>query len=129
LVYAPTGGGFYRSMDGGKSWDLSYPRCYSRAVWVDAKDSGHLILGPADGVDRNGRIEESQDGGRTWQLAGQNLDTPWASHMVERFEQVGGDLFAVLSNGELFVAPLSSLNWQRVLPEVQEVNAVTSMKL
>lgn len=129
LVYAPTGGGFYRSMDGGKTWDLRYSRCYSRAVWVDAEDSEHMILGPADGVDRNGRIEESHDGGHTWQPASQNLDTPWHNHMVERFERVGEDLFAVLSNGELLVAPLSTLSWQGVLPDILGVNAVTSMNL
>ena len=33
LVYAPTGGGFYRSKDGGKTWTLFYD-CYCRAVWV-----------------------------------------------------------------------------------------------
>jgi hypothetical protein len=28
LVYAPTGGGFYRSNDGGKTWKLLYD-CYA----------------------------------------------------------------------------------------------------
>jgi hypothetical protein len=53
---------------------------------------------------------------------------PWRRHMVERFEQVGEDLFAVLSNGELLVAPLASLQWQRVLTDLEDVHAVTSMK-
>ena len=48
--------------------------------------------------------------------------------MVERFEQVGEELFAVLSNGELLVAPLASLQWKRVLTELEDVRAVTSMK-
>lgn len=129
LVYAPTGGGFYRSTDGGKTWELRYSRCYSRAVWVDTEQSEHMLLGPADGVDRNGRIEESHDGGKTWQHASQNLNTPWHNHMVERFEQVGEELFAVLSNGGLLVAALATLGWQRVLPDILGVNAVTSMKL
>src|SRR5512143_1874268 len=33
LVFAPTGGGFYHSADGGKTWELLYD-CYCRAVWA-----------------------------------------------------------------------------------------------
>ena len=55
LVFAPTGGGFYRSEDGGATWELLYD-CYCRAVWVDPKQPKHMVLSPADGVDRDGRI-------------------------------------------------------------------------
>ena len=126
LVYAPTGGGFYRSKDGGKTWKFFYD-CYCRAVWVDPKDAEHLILGPADGVDRNGRIEETRDGGETWSLASNGLQVPWRRGMVERFFQADDELFAVLSNGQLLGASLSALAWQRILPNVDEVNAITRM--
>jgi hypothetical protein len=79
-------------------------------------------------VDSHGRIEESHDGGQTWQVTSDGLHVPWRRHMVERFEQVGDELFAVLSNGELLVAPLASLQWKRVLRELDDVHAVTSMK-
>ena len=49
LITAATGGGLYRSTDGGKSWKNIY-RCYIRAVWVDPADPQHIIAGPADGV-------------------------------------------------------------------------------
>ena len=127
LVYAPTGGGFYRSKDGGKTWKLFYD-CYCRAVWVDQQNPDHMILGPADGVDRNGRIEESRDGGRTWTLASDGLQTPWRRGMVERFFQAGEELFAVLSNGQLLSASLSTLEWMRILPGIVDVNAITFMK-
>jgi photosystem II stability/assembly factor-like uncharacterized protein len=126
LVYAPTGGGFYRSSDGGKTWACVYD-CYCRAVWVDPADPDHLILGPADYVDANGRIEETHDGGQTWQPASTGLKVPWRRHMVERFTQVGDELLAVLSNGHLLAAPLAALEWRRILPEVKDVAAVTSM--
>ncbi len=126
LVYAPTGGGFYRSLDGGNTWELRY-RCYCRAVWVDPNDPDHLILGPADGVDYNGRIEASLDGGRTWQPASTGLSLPWGQHMVERFAQVGKTLLAVLSNGQLLAASVESLEWEHILRQAGQVNAVTSM--
>jgi photosystem II stability/assembly factor-like uncharacterized protein len=122
-VFAPTGGGFYRSTDGGKTWEFLYD-CYCRAVWVDPLDAEHMILGPADGVDRNGRIEESRDGGKTWSNPFGNLGAPWRRHMVERFRQVGDQIFAVLSNGELLASPLQNTAWSRILPELSDVNAV-----
>ena len=126
LVYAPTGGGFYRSHDGGKTWKLFYD-CYCRAVWVDRHEPDHMILGPADYVDQNGRIEESRDGGQTWSPASSGLKVPWRRGMVERFFQMEDELFAVLSNGQLISASISNLEWNRILPDVSNVNAITTM--
>jgi hypothetical protein len=47
--------------------------------------------------------------------------------MVERFVQVGDELFAVLSNGELVVGSLGIWRWERVLAEVSGVNAVSEV--
>jgi photosystem II stability/assembly factor-like uncharacterized protein len=124
LIYAPTGGGFYRSYDRGKTWKLLY-HCYCRAVWVDPLDPDHLILSPADGVDRNGRIETSRDGGKSWSMASNGLNVPWRRGMVERFVQANNELIAVLSNGQLLSAPLSTLAWHHILTGISNVNAVT----
>jgi hypothetical protein len=86
-----------------------------------------MILGPADGVDRNGRIEESRDGGESWSPASNGLQVPWRRGMVERFYQLGDELFAVLSNGQLLNTSLSTLEWKRVLPNITGVNAITTM--
>lgn len=126
LVYAPTGGGFYRSIDGGESWVLHYS-CYCRAVWVDPINPDHMILGPADSVDRGGRIERSRDGGKTWMDESNDMDTPWTRHMVERFYQDGEKIFAVLSNGELICADLGDLRWKEVLSNMGRINAVISL--
>jgi photosystem II stability/assembly factor-like uncharacterized protein len=123
LVLAPTGGGFYRSTDGGRTWRSLYD-CYCRAAWLDPVNAARVILGPADGVDTNGRIEETRDGGRTWQLASKGLRVPWRHHMVERFIQAGDELLAVLSNGDLLAAPLATLEWQPILSQVKNVAAV-----
>jgi photosystem II stability/assembly factor-like uncharacterized protein len=127
LVYAPTGGGFFRSQDGGASWELLYGGAYTRAVWVDPTDSQHMILGPADGVDRNGRIEESLDGGQTWRSANIGLETPWPNHMVERFSHAGQELLGVLSNGEILAAPLDDFQWRRILENITNANALTNL--
>ncbi|MBI5033847.1 MAG: hypothetical protein HZB51_25290 [Chloroflexi bacterium] len=126
LVFAPTGGGFYRSTDGGKTWELQYD-CYCRAVWLDPNDAKHLILGPADHVDSNGRIEETHDGGKSWLEASQGLTMPWRKHMVERFVQVSDGLIAVLSNGTLITASLKTLEWNVMLANVKDINMVTAM--
>jgi hypothetical protein len=86
-----------------------------------------MILGPADHVDSNGRIEESHDGGKSWSLASQGLKVPWRRGMVERFFQADEELFAVLSNGQLLSTSLSKLEWQAILSNIKDVNAVTAM--
>jgi photosystem II stability/assembly factor-like uncharacterized protein len=127
LVFAATGGGLYRSKDGGETWQQLY-RCYCRAVWPDPAEAGHLIFSPADSMDRNGRIEKTYDGGETWELATQGLDVPWPRHMVERFMQMDQELLAVLSNGDLLAAPLMTLSWRYVLPDAGKVRTVADIQ-
>ena len=124
-VFAATGGGLYYSTDGGSSWTRIRSR-YCRAVWVDPVRPAHLIAGPADSVDVNGRIEESINGGQTWEPLRAGIESPWPTHMVERFLQVDNDLLAVLSNGELLSTSLDTLAWRTILAPVIGVKAVTA---
>ncbi|MEO6060878.1 MAG: sialidase family protein [Thermoflexales bacterium] len=125
LLSAATGGGFYRSRDGGASWTLLYP-CYCRALWLDPNDPQHILLGPADQVGAVGRIEITRDGGKTWQPASGRLPVPWPRTMPERISQAGDELFAVLADGRLVSAPLATLDWAFVLGESRGVNAIAA---
>lgn len=127
MIYAPTGGGFYLSEDEGQSWHLRYDDCYCRAVWVDPDDPAHLVLGPASGVSRNGRIEETMDSGLSWQTIHDGTDAPWPNHMVERFNQIGNELFAVLSNGELLTAEIGRWQWRPIFNSTSHIRDISSM--
>lgn len=120
LVFAPTGGGFYVSDDGGKSWVLKY-EAYCRTVWVDPAVETHMVLGPADGVGRGGRIEHSADGGETWHLLMDNIEEKWPDTMVERFFGTDDELFAVLSNGKILISRKGDFSWQCLLPAISNV--------
>jgi hypothetical protein len=48
--------------------------------------------------------------------------------MVERFVQLDTDLFAVLSNGELWRKRLDGPSWHRVLSEIQQIKAIAAVK-
>ncbi len=122
LVLAPTGGGLFRSDDGGASWANIY-RCYCRAVWWDSANADHIIFGPAWGVDREGRIAESHDGGASWR---EWPEPPWPRHMVERLQPAGDALFAVLSDGSWLLKRPAGDGWQTG-PAAGRVNALTGM--
>jgi photosystem II stability/assembly factor-like uncharacterized protein len=126
FVVACTHLGLYRSENGGVGWENLY-QCYCRAGWVDPADSNHIIFGPADTVDEGGRIEETRDGGRTWQLRMTGLPDKWPHQMVERFTPVNDELIATLASGELFSAPITTLEWQPLLPHIDDANAVAVM--
>jgi photosystem II stability/assembly factor-like uncharacterized protein len=116
-VFATTGGGLYGSEDGGATWELLYS-CYCRAAWVDPMDPKHIVLGPADGVSRNGRIEESRDGGHSWARTPQPLDTSWPHDMVEHFVTLNDSLLAIRTDGRLFCRIDETAAWESVLPEI-----------
>jgi photosystem II stability/assembly factor-like uncharacterized protein len=125
-VFAPTGGGLYHSANGGRIWERLH-EAYCRAVWVDPLRPAHLLLGIADGPDRNGRIVESWNGGTSWRPLGEGVPVPMRNHMVERLTPLGEEILALLSNGELLVAALDGLSWRTLLASSFEARDVVAV--
>jgi hypothetical protein len=100
-VLAATAGGLYVSTDGGDRWERRTPVCYTRDLWVDPADPDHIVLGVATRVgDKQGRIERTRDGGRTWGRD-PGAEGPWPAAMVERFAPTADTLVAVRSDGRV----------------------------
>jgi photosystem II stability/assembly factor-like uncharacterized protein len=123
LVFAATHEGLYRSTDGAQTWTRIHAG-YTRAFWLDPDDPGHVIAGPAAGVDRGGTVRETRDGGLTWQDAATGLGMPWPADMVERLVAVGDEILAVRADGAVFAAQKSDMVWRRVLGSLAGVTAV-----
>lgn len=123
LVFAATAEGLYRSRDGGATWTVVYAGAYCRAIWVDPDDPAHLVLGPADAVEHNGRIEATQDDGTTWTTASAGLAVPWRDALIERFVPIGDELLAITSQGVVYAAPRATLDWRQILTEAGRVHA------
>lgn len=104
-----------------KGWQVARQALAGKTVTAVIAREGFVIAGTTDGLFRSG------NGGENWQEAVTGLDTPWPNHMVERFTQVGEEVFAVLSNGEVFATRSDIIAWKPVLPELEGVNAVTTM--
>jgi photosystem II stability/assembly factor-like uncharacterized protein len=126
-LLAATMAGLYRSVDGGRKWLHLYADCYIRALWIDPADERHMVIGPADDVEINGQIEETRDAGWSWQASSIGLPTPWRRAVVEHLTPIGEELFAVISNGQLFAAPMATLEWRCVLAGLPQVTAVAAL--
>jgi photosystem II stability/assembly factor-like uncharacterized protein len=125
-VIAPTGGGLYYSYSGGRGWTRIHGS-YCRAVWVDPQRPAHMVLGPANAPDRNGRVAVTIDGGDAWQEIMNGLPPSMPDYMVEQFVPMGDKLLAVLSNGELLIAPFDGFAWRRLLAPVYRARAVVAV--
>jgi len=77
-----------------------------------------MILGPGGGPSgRDGRIEETYDGGQTWHT----LTERWMDKMVGKFIQFGNTLFAVMSNYTVLSTNLDTLEWRPVLTDISGI--------
>lgn len=128
-IFAATGGGVFRSFDGGHRWEQVLAD-YTRAVATQPGHPAVIFAGPAARVGHEGRVERSRDEGSTWQPWTHGLPVPLAG-MVDQFasrpgtlDTLGG-LFAVLSTGEVYHTDLDQPDWVPItcgnLPQVNTI--------
>lgn len=127
LIFAATGGGLFRSEDGGSTWVKLHPG-YCRDAWIDPADPRHILLGSARiAGGQGGELFVTRDGGATWAPADAGLDTPWSAATVERLSLIGEQIFAVVSDGRLWVSRVGHWHWEQLLPQLTGINAITTM--
>ncbi|HEX5416547.1 MAG TPA: hypothetical protein VFZ25_12830 [Chloroflexota bacterium] len=134
ILFAATGGGVFRSWDGGKTWESVLAE-YTRTIAVQPGGTQILFAGPALQVGHLGRIVRSPDAGSTWEAWSEGLAVPLPD-MVEHFaihpgklDDLGG-LFAVLGSGDLYHCDLDRADWVPIIcggvPAVRCVAVATS---
>ena len=114
-------GGVARSDDGGKSWH-KLESDYTRATIIPPSRPDVVLAGPAPRVGAEGRIVASSDGGDTWELAAEGIDTPMPD-MVELFVTAPDDtVWAICSGGRLLRATPGEWRWRSGLPADAELH-------
>ncbi len=111
-IMAATGGGVFRSVDRGASWQHLIDD-YTRGVCIKADDLGTVVVGPSRRVGRLGRMMVTHDGGESWQDAEQNLTFP-LDRMCEHIICDAQDVFAVVLDDAVYQAAFADLAWQPV---------------
>jgi hypothetical protein len=109
-VYAATGGGRYRSRNGGRKWELIGDG-YTRAIWTDPERPRVVVAGPARYVGAMGRIERSIDEGDTWTLVSDGLKVPM-SDMIESLVGARSRVVALTSDGAVYIARRGVWMWR-----------------
>ena len=111
-VMAATGGGVFRSVDRGKSWQHLIDD-YTRGVCIKADDPATVVVGPSRRVGHLGRMMVTRDGGDSWQDAEQNLSFP-LDRMCEHIICNAEDVFAVVLDDAVYHAAFADMAWQPV---------------
>ena len=116
-------GGIARSRDGGLTWE-KLEQDYTRATIIPRNRTDLLLAGPAPRVGEQGRIVVSHDGGDSWQLASDGIDTPMPD-MVELFvDAPDGSVWAICSGGRLLRAEPGNWRWTPVLDASSGIDAL-----
>lgn len=111
-IMAATGGGVFRSVDRGKSWQHLIDD-YTRGVCIKADDPATVVVGPSRRVGHLGRIVVTHDGGETWHDAEENLSFP-LDRMCEHIICDAQDVLAVVLDDAVYHATFADLAWRPV---------------
>ena len=116
-------GGVGLTLDGGKTWRKVIREDYTRAVLIPPTHPNLILAGPAKAVGRQGYVLVSEDGGETWEPAGngiqQSPEEPMADMVNCFYPAPDASIWAVCSDGELFRSVPGEWKWSPAvtLPE------------
>ena len=111
-IIAATGGGVFRSVDRGASWQHLIDD-YTRGVCIKADDPSTVVVGPSRRVGHLGRMMVTHDAGDTWRDAEVNLTFP-LDRMCEHIICDAQDVFAVVLDDAVYHAEFADLAWNPV---------------
>jgi len=113
LLFAATGGGVFRSRDGGETWQSVLPM-YTRGICIQPTDPQTVVAGPARSVGHGGRIMVTEDSGETWRDADANLHFP-LPRMCEHIVCDAEHVFAVVLDDCVYCGRFAEgLQWRPV---------------
>lgn len=111
IVWAPVEDGLYRSMNSGDSFTV-FRAGFTDSVAIDPADSQHML------IMTGGALEQTVDGGMSWMsdVRTPPLGNVWVTRAV--FDPQRSGRVIVSSEGGVFTAPTSALDWSRLDTEV-----------
>lgn len=125
-LFAATGEGVYRSLDGGEKWTRLSEE-YTRAVAIHPSEPNTILAGPAREVGEKGTIQISRDGGDHWEAFYKGVDKTLPD-MIQMFyidPRWPADWFALRSEGQLLHMDAEELKWRPFKPDVEGVQEIS----
>lgn len=139
VLYITSGTGFYRSPDGGQSWehltDRTYRVAYPDALLFSPLDDSELFMAGSAGSP--GRWQEthhakaaimrSRDGGRTFALLSDGLPADWRANVEALSVYRWGDrfaLFAATTDGDVYTTEDGGDTWSQIASGLAPISKV-----
>jgi photosystem II stability/assembly factor-like uncharacterized protein len=139
VLYITGGTGFYRSPDGGQTWehltDRTYRIAYPDALVFSPFDDATLFMAGSAGSpgrwyqthDADAAIMRSRDGGRTFERLTDGLPAQWRGNVEAMSSYRWADrfaLFAATTDGDVYMTDTGGDTWARIAAGLAPISKV-----
>jgi len=139
VLYITAGTGFYRSPDGGETWehltDRNYRIAYPDALLFSPFDDSVMYMAGSerspgrwhDTHTANAAIARSRDGGHTWEILAGGLPEQLRGNIEAMSSYRWGDrfsLFAATTDGDVFMSDSGGDTWSQIASGLAPVSKV-----